>query len=208
MSVFQAAAIAFAIGQPLNRYVTIRMRTSSKIGPLLHHIGDWLRWHTAKQPAYVYALEAPNEFLHAHILLHIPKPHLKRFNELLPGWLSASSFMFEKGLRKSKPIHHSGTDDSKAYLCAGVLGLCRYICKDIDPAYADRFGIRPSPQGWIAGKRCGYSEAISPNRGLPGHTVHLHGNGRYWLPSPEMRGYGIVRSCWSEHLDLPSPRER
>ena len=208
-ALFIAAAIAFAIGMPLNRRLTVRLGEVRKIGPFMKRSGDWLRFLAGSPRAYIYVIETKRH-PHINILLHVPERHLPRFHALLRRWLVSSGFVFQEGLYKSERIHFSGPPDpnTELYLCGlererkgALIGALRYLCKGIDPKAAVQFGIiNPSFEGWVSGKRTGYAEILSPNRGLAAPLRHPKG---YWLPSPELIRYDAVRACWNGQPELP-----
>ena len=133
-------------------------------------------------------------------------PHLLRgFHRLRYDWLERSGIPYGKGVLKSKPIRCSRRQDRlDDYLCKGLRGLLRYILKGIEEK---RFGIDPQPQGEIIGKRCGYSEVLSPSKWVwPERSVPKHPKIR--LSGPERIRRCILQRVWCgrEGGQFPIPR--
>jgi hypothetical protein len=101
-----------------------------------------------------------NGALHTHILLHIP-PWLMESGEF--------QIAFERSLEpEGGPTHEKATVIQPAYSPEGKL---RYMLKGMNRADAGRFGVRPSFQGEIEGKRVGFTENIGPRARAPAHRT-------------------------------------
>lgn len=83
--------------------------------------------------------------------VHVPAPSLSKFKAKLRDWLTSVVRVVEC---EQSAIH------TKAIYAACALG--RYMMKGIDRRYARLNYVRPSPQGVVCGKRCGFSEGLGP----------------------------------------------
>jgi hypothetical protein len=96
---------------------------------------------------------------HTHVLLHVP-PHLiqdKTFQQVLDR-----SFEPEGG-----PVHDKAILIQTAYK---PLGKLLYNLKGTDPKHASDFNIRPAYQGFLSGKRAGFTQNLGPGARRKSHT--------------------------------------
>ena len=92
-----------------------------------------------------------NGALHTHILMHVP-PWLMENGEFQSA--------FERSLEpEGGPTHEKAIVIQPAYSPEGKL---RYMLKGMSKADANGFGIRPSFQGEIEGKRVGTTQNVGP----------------------------------------------
>lgn len=196
-----ATIYSFCIGKPFNRFITfhcekagIRSRVPSVIGQFLKHAGDWMRYRNGEPLYYVWVLENPpatNEKprggINCHILIHVPDDHWKDFFSARRAWLVASGGTWKRGVIENTPIrfYRHGVDIFD-YLGAGLIGSLRYILKGAHPSACERFDIDYRPQGMIKGKRCGYSESLSPLR-RAWDPISLSRYPGIWIGSPASR---------------------
>lgn len=100
-------------------------------------------------PLYVWVAENANGQHGIHWLLHIPTHRRRDFEAKLALWLEEVA-----GLCSEGTLHVRDAPTPK--------GAGKYMMKGIDPHYAAFYGVRPSPQGEIVGKRSGFSRALGP----------------------------------------------
>lgn len=153
------------IGRPLDHYVTINLRSGQDermatviFKMIRHKFRDWvvnaMKRHQADlgRPAYVYALEAPDEgHPHAHWVVHVPPILADEFLEKLPKWVikaRGSLGQFDVLVERVDPY----TDKS----------LAKYIIKGTDDRYVGYLHLQEyaAPQGRIWGRRATASPAI------------------------------------------------
>jgi hypothetical protein len=91
---------ARVIGRPLNRFVTIRPVSINRVPPaersafwykVKNKFAQFARDH-GFEPTFIWAREsdAPNGMNeHIHVLMHVPRKSLARFDEVVPTWFSA-----------------------------------------------------------------------------------------------------------------------
>ena len=194
-----AAGYSFCSNYPLNRYVVLHLEDPATVHDhvtaFIKHVGDWLRYRTGYGLRYVWVLES-KPALHVNILLHVPADHVDDFHRRLRRWIKEIGLKFRKGLIKSKPIRHSkpGADPTD-YLTKGLRGLLRYVLKGVHPDHAARFGVRPEYQGFVAGRRCGRSETLSPeDYAFP--TIPVGKN--IWIPGPESLRRRVLEYAWGD----------
>lgn len=180
-SIFRAFDYAAAIGTPLTLYVVINLHeTAAKsaaniFADIRHRFRDWLYYRRRKgyenapRPAYIYALENPNdEHPHANWAIHIPPELEDEFRRKLPQWV-----MKAQGICGSYDCHVQPINQNYAKK------LAKYIVKATDPAFITHFhlGDEAADQGTIYGKRAGVSPSL-------GHAVRREANFR-----PQRRTY-------------------
>lgn len=156
------------IGQPLNHYITINLRSSqqdrqvtpSEVFQIIRHKFRVWRVYTlrkqgmsTKAPAYVYTLEAPNQnHPHANWVLHVPEHLADAFRNKLPQWVA-------------KACGEVGPFDLEVQVVDPETDktLAKYVVKGTDPNYIEYLHLKEvaAPQGRIWGRRVGVSPAIS-----------------------------------------------
>lgn len=167
-SIFRAFGYAAAIGLPLNLYVVINLHESAAkcaariFADIRHRFRDWLYYRRRKgygdtpRPAYIYALENPNDaHPHANWAIHIPPKLEAEFRRKLPQWVMKAQDVCGIYDCHVQPINQ---DYAKK--------LAKYIVKATDPAFIAHFhlGDEAADQGTIYGKRAGVSPSL-------GHAV-------------------------------------
>lgn len=180
-SIFRAFDYAKAIGTPLTLYVVINLHetmakcAASIFADVRHRFRDWLYYRRRKgqggtpAPAYIYALENPNDaHPHANWAIHIPPELEAEFRRKLPQWVMKSQGVCGIHDCHVQPINQ---DYAKK--------LAKYIVKATDPAFVAHFhlGDEAADQGTIYGKRAGVSPSL-------GHAVRREANFR-----PQRRNY-------------------
>lgn len=154
------------IGQPLNHYITINLRSrhveaapAALFRAIRHKFRVWRVYAVKKSgspvgaPAYVYSLEAPDpEHPHANWVLHVPVELLKEFCAKLPHWVA-------------KACGEVGPFDVEVQVVDIETDktLAKYIIKGTDPNYVEylHLGAVAAPQGRVVGRRVGVSPSIS-----------------------------------------------
>jgi hypothetical protein len=184
--ILAAAGHAFCINRPLNISVTIHLKqagittTHAFVTSFFKLLGDWLRTHTAEPPYYVWVLEnEPGKGLHLHALVHIPMVRQARFRELARNWLQAlgnnpqPNSMFLRCVYHARLFSRSASPSSAwKYLGHwgqqhdrdGLKGALGYMLKGMNAQHCRTLNIGHDSQGVVAGKRCGFSEALGPLR--------------------------------------------
>lgn len=180
-SIFRAFDYATAIGTPLNLYAVINLHetaaksAASIFSDIRHRFRDWLYYQRKKgaagalKPAYIYALENPNDaHPHANWAIHIPHELEEEFRRKLPLWVARAQ-------------GHCGPHDChvQPIIQDYAKKLAKYIVKATDPAFIAHFhlGNEAADQGSIYGKRAGVSPSL-------GHAVRREANFR-----PQRRTY-------------------
>jgi hypothetical protein len=163
-NLLNAVNLAQAKGLPLNQLVTINLRNAAVgvedasrllAGLRDDHMNPWLRRPQRRQglpgvqPTFVWSIENP-DFVHIHMLVHVPAARLEAFHERMALWV-AEAFGID-----NDPVAYHARD---AY---GPPGAAKYMIKGLDPVAARLYGVQPSEQGLVVGKRCGFSENIGP----------------------------------------------
>jgi hypothetical protein len=159
--------VSFAgeIGRPLDTFITINfgltMTNEEQMVAAFRRLvksffGKWFTRHpahrTAAERALTYAWVAEGRKGHhgIHWLVYIPQDLKTEFALLLQQWIE----------RTAGPIIDPAAIQVKfAWRPAGA---AKYMLKGLKPHHARRFGIEPSPQGEVFGKRCGVSENLGP----------------------------------------------
>ena len=180
-SIFRAFDYATAIGIPLTLYVVINLHEASDksasaiFADIRHRFRDWLYYLRKKgrgdapRPAYIYALENPNDLHpHANWAIHIPPELEAEFRRKLGQWVARAQSVCGPHDCHVQPINQ---DYAKK--------LAKYIVKATDPAFITHFhlGNEAVDQGTIYGKRAGVSPSL-------GHAVRREANFR-----PQRRTY-------------------
>ena len=98
------------------------------------------------------ALENPHGNLNAHWLVHVPEQRQDEFKKAVLLWLeTAAGEILDKGaIRFDAPYN--------------TRGLARYMLKGVHPGVAPFYGVRAEPQGFVRGKRSGFSRNIGPTQ--------------------------------------------
>jgi hypothetical protein len=213
---FEAAVFAFCIGRPLTRFISIhldaggvidRRRFISKFNKLA---GDWLRNNLGSSISSIWVLEKPvggehsySRGFNVHILVHVPYHLQEAFYRKERGWIKAAGAKWVRGVCKSKQLDGCGPDwPGGYYLREGLLGVMRYITKGIEPASAGLYGIKAQPQGVVAGKRSGYSEALGEKHRWK-NQIRRIGRLSILMPCVDSRRRRFVALNCPELLGLP-----
>lgn len=156
------------IGQPLNHYITINLRSSRAGNPkapaeifqaIRHKFRVWRMYALRKRgsnmmpPAYIYTLEAPSQdHPHANWVLHVPKALVEEFHAKLPQWVA-------------KTCGEVGPFDVEVQVVDPETDktLAKYVVKGTDPEYVEYLHLDAvaAPQGRVWGRRVGVSPALS-----------------------------------------------
>ena len=159
-NILNAVNLAEKKGTPLNTSVCLNLaRTNCPIEEVSqrfsrlrdNHFGPWMRRPSKKlgddgfPASFAWTIENANGCHHIHWLVHLPKNRRDAFKKKLPRWLALVS----DGITCDSAI-----DVKDAYAPPGA---AKYMVKGIDPAWAHAYGIRPSDQGVVIGKRSGVS---------------------------------------------------
>lgn len=149
-------------GTPLNLHVSIHLSqcgfhaddASEKFQKLIsERFSPWLRRLSANDngtgPTYIWTLEAPNEGVGVHWLLHLPTALHQQFKRKLPRWIESLG-----GSPQPRSIKVGGIDR--------LIGLTRYVLKGISSVWGAHLGVIPVYQGEIVGKRTGFSRNLGP----------------------------------------------
>jgi hypothetical protein len=163
-SIFRATDYAIEAGTPMNQYVVINFRETSKasavtiFADIRHRYRDWLYYIrktrpdiVGAEPIYVYTLENPSDNPHANWTLHVPPQLQKEFERKLPRWIEKA-----QGACGTADCHIEPVNLSYAKV------LAKYIVKGTEPEFTAHFFLEKydREQGIIYGKRAGVSQAI------------------------------------------------
>jgi hypothetical protein len=195
-NILNAVNLAEKKGTPLNTSVCLNLaRTNCPLEDVSqrfsklrdNYFGPWIRRPSKKlgdggfQASFAWTIENINECHHIHWLVHIPKHRRAAFEKKLPLWLARVS----GGITCDSAIKVTNAPTPP--------GAAKYMCKGIDPAWAQIYGIRPSDQGVVFGKRSGVSLNLGQTErrrcvaaGLVMPLRRVFGLPR---PSPEHLGY-------------------
>ena len=104
---------------------------------------------------------------HCHLLVHVPREHVKALTALQKGWLrSITGNPYRAGVIYSEPIGgRLGLERGNPALhLANLQVTISYICKGARQSVLDANGIdrRHKPGGRVIGKRCGASQNVGP----------------------------------------------
>ncbi len=168
----EAASFAWAIGLPLNRFITINFsilgigdeQVARLTGEFLRHAKQFLA-SRGGETAYIYTREiAGKQGTHVHILLHLP-PHLSDdFKRLQQGWLRRAT-----GLTyKARALHSAwisgssrSAEHSPPFYRDNLHRLLNYLAKGVSRADSVTLGLTLRVEmPPIIGKRCGTSQNI------------------------------------------------
>lgn len=150
----RAARHAWRIGKPLSRWVIINIPqppTGDELRPQRQFSAirkkAWSWWNHQRKLGLVSGAfcdwrvwESPNGFLHVNWLVHIPDDLLVAFGQKLVKWVAKIIPDLEPQALYNGAIFN-------------VNGLLNYTLKGTDPEKAERFGIEPTYQGEIWGRR-------------------------------------------------------
>jgi hypothetical protein len=116
--------------------------------------------------------------LNAHWLVHVPSELQQTFQQKLVHWLSATA----GEILCPEAVHIQKAPKPR--------GVGKYMLKGMYPGIAPRYGIRPSDQGWVTGKRSGFSKNIGPTQKRRLRKIGKYPPARQYIPLKD--GY---RSC-------------
>jgi len=197
-----AAAHARRIGKPLEHHLVINWREQDDAGfhhkVLLNKISEWLT-NNIGVAAFIWAKETkPHD--HSHFLLHVRPDQRKKLGMMIRKWLKA-----DLGLRHLPPgtmrftrIEMRHDPDRQ------IRNRIRYLLKGAEQNTRLFFGCRNYPDiGIVAGKRCGWSQAL-------GHAARQRSGGVVAsghrvigdemvddLPTPSFRDWKTQWTNWS-----------
>lgn len=171
-SLLHSPRTACAIGRPLNTFVTINFWQFGVSPENAYETfkqlrdGHFQRWSAYKPvgfnfarngpPTYSWAMEAPNQLVHLHWMLHIANAQKHAFRVALNKWL--------KHLLRTDAIPDGAIDIRPAH---NPEGLKLYLAKGIDPALGKQWNIKPIQSGMVATRRSGTSRNLGPGEWRP-----------------------------------------
>jgi hypothetical protein len=161
-----AVRLATAIGFPLNVLVTVNFHhvncAADDVSGAFKRVRDrFSKWVTrppvgAKahkaSPTFVWVLENPNGHLNAHWQLHVPEQRQAEIRAKVVHWISTDA---------GKLLDACAVHIREPY---NPRGFGRYMLKGIHPGIAPFYGINPLYQGWVRGKRSGFSRNVGPTQ--------------------------------------------
>lgn len=222
MLIWECARHSFCIGLAVNFAIHIHLQKGGIsmsechgfITKFLHKSGEWLRRNSGKRPAFIWVLENPpstmtgeDEFrggLHLHVLIHVPRELVRPFQKRLRRWGQQAGLRWRRNVLRSRSIFYSGPeDDIFRFVEKGMMGMIAYLLKGSEPAACELLQIghwSARNQGLLTGKRCGYSESLSPKKTCwPARRLERHPG--IWLASQESRRgriWDIVQDEWRD----------
>jgi hypothetical protein len=181
-----AIRIATAIKQPLNVFVSVNFshttcppqRAANAFQLLRRKFGKWITRPSVKSkrasvPAtFVWVLENPSTGgnLHSHWLLHVPSNLHAELKKKLPLWL--------------EKVVGSVTDTEAAIdvrRATTPRAAGRYMLKGMHPMMAAYFDIRHEDQGWIDGRRSGFTKNLGPVQKRRLRALDQYPKSRHWV---------------------------
>jgi hypothetical protein len=162
-NLYHGVRLAAAIGYPLNLFVSINFThtecspksVSAQFKRLRDTFGKWVtrppKGQAKASPTFIWVVENPSH-INVHWLVHVPKSRHDDFRERLPVWL--------------RDVAGDITDESAIHVRSAYNpnGARLYMMKGTHPAVAPFYGVQPEPQGWVHGKRSGFSRNIGPTQ--------------------------------------------
>lgn len=210
-----AAAYSYCIRTPLNCWFTVHYRAAGVHErvhefreALLSYISDWLRYHTGRSAADVWVLENPpfsdeggrsSGGLNLHVVVHVPRHMHAAFKKKLKDWVKQAGGRCRGRALRFAELDHVAADIG-FFLEQGLLGVLRYCLKGSSPRFRLQANIpahHPANQGTVVGKRCGYSESLSPTRWRTDEFLRR---------TPIGHRRRIIRDCWDGEDLLEVPR--
>jgi hypothetical protein len=169
-AILHAANAAIHRGCRLDQFLTVhcsRGGISSRevhafITAFTKSVGDWLRLRGAPL-AWIWVLEnPPMHGLNWHFVLHVPEQHIEAFKRVYRKKLRlAGADLRRAKVALLKPVDHRDDPYNSKY-SPSLNGLLRYLLKGGDPEMCRKLWIRHEDQGFIIGKRSGFSEFLGP----------------------------------------------
>jgi len=155
---FTGCERAYALGCPLNRFITIHYddyadikRPQKFVTGILEHSRKWLQ-RRGLPVAYIYVLEnGKYKGIHTHILIHIPPNYQIEYKKALKRWLPFEGTNTRINVKTVKHPHYGNLSPLNS-----VYGILRYMGKGVNPKSPVR-DIEPLYQGKIYGQRFGIS---------------------------------------------------
>lgn len=223
-TIIDAVLYSFCAATWLNRSITIhfakggvRPRARALLKYYLKHAGDWLNKRAFGPIHYVYVFENPeNGGEHVHILMHVPYGLWRDFVKAEQRWIEAGlgklGGEYHQKVLVDEPVYQfaqftKGSANLDKFLKYGLRNSLLYLLKGsgngilpllgIDEDEAKRLSkrLRPSPQGYIIGKRVGFSQSLSHRRHIfPGRQLRQG----MWMAGPEARSRAILRDLGLE----------
>jgi hypothetical protein len=166
----QAANAAIYRGCRLDQFLTVHCSRGGIslfevhvfITAFTKSVGDWLRLRGAPL-AWIWVLEnPPMHGLNWHFLLHVPEEHIAAFKRVYRKKLElAGANVRPARVAKLKPVRERDDPFNSKYR-EELEGLLRYLLKGGEPEMCQRLWIKHVNQGFIIGKRVGFSEFLGP----------------------------------------------
>lgn len=155
-NIIQAVAFAWAIRNPMNYWLTVKLRNAEDWMPyerLRREIARWQLRHMGKA-VFVWANEA-TEGPHIHILLHVPSGKARGFRRLVWGWVCPRSrSRYDAGAVCCRKLPKHGYDSHLKH-------IVRYIIKQADEGTRQFFSAsKKRDKGIVLGKRWGVSRCL------------------------------------------------
>jgi hypothetical protein len=154
-----AAAHARRIGKPLEHHLTIKWPDQNETGfhhkLLLNKISEWLS-NNVGVAAFIWAKETTSGD-HSHFLMHIDPGHSKKLRVIIRRWLKADYHLrhLPIGMMSLTQIDTRLDPDRQ------IRNRLRYLLKGAEYYTRIFFGCPNKPDtGIVAGKRCGWSQAL------------------------------------------------
>ncbi|PSO13630.1 MULTISPECIES: hypothetical protein [unclassified Sphingobium] len=174
--VIRAAEVAWAIGLPLNRHVTIHLekagvadRDAAKaIGAFLRMMRDWLRKAGLMTAGAWVRENGLGKGSHVHILLHLPTGVRWTFQRCRRWLERIVGVPYRKGVIVTRRIRGSARPDQMLDLySANLAKIVMYLIKGVQACDAKMLGIQHyRPGGTVIGKRVGWTQNIGSGSAL------------------------------------------
>jgi hypothetical protein len=168
-AILHAANAAILHGCRLDQFLTVNssggislFEVHAFITAFTKSVGDWLRLRGAPL-AWIWVLEnPPMHGLNWHFVLHVPEEHTAAFKRAYRKKLKlAGADLRRAKVAWLKPVRDRDDPYNSLY-CEELNRLLRYLLKGGDPEICRKLWIRHEDQGYVLGKRSGFSEFLGP----------------------------------------------
>jgi hypothetical protein len=165
-----AANYAYWSMYPLNRFLSVNCTKGGLDHSDVHKfitkfnkdISDWLRYKSAPWHAIWILENPPPGDLNFHLLFHVPERDYKKFRRKHRDWLKRSGLKLLPNVSHLQTLESSEPDDLSMNYIRGLNRTLKYMFKGCSPEICEALEVERKDQGFIRGKRCGFSQALGP----------------------------------------------
>jgi hypothetical protein len=168
-AILHAANAAIHRGCRLDQFLTVHcsrggislFEVHAFITAFTKSVGDWLRLRGAPL-AWIWVLEnPPMHGLNWHFVLHVPEQHREEFKRAYRKKLKLAGADLRAKVARLIPVRDRDDPFHSRY-CPELNRLLRYLLKGGDPEMCRKLWIEHVYQGYVLGKRSGFSEFLGP----------------------------------------------